>query len=102
MDNLRKSIEIIFVRNCPDKVLQNDQSLIKKSDGLITQDYFNAIGINHIKNYNSNEIDNLFLKLEQDWFFDPYKQGQKKKSIFNILTHFNKRTLEEINRQPFI
>lgn len=92
MDNLRKSIRLLFADFCPDKVLR-----IKDEEKYINQQSFLENGFHSFSNYSVDEIQNVFTKLETDWFL-----VNQKKSIFNILTHFNSKVLVEENLEPFV
>lgn len=95
MDNLRKSIRILFGDYCPDKVLK-----IKSEDKYINQQIFLENGFHSFSNYSLDEIQNVFIKLETDWLLTNDKIESK--SIFNILTHFNSKVLVEENLEPFV
>lgn len=102
MDNLRKSIEIIFSKNCPDTVLTEKEPPLYVRDEIFSIHEFRALGIQFMQNNNINEIENLLQKLNEDWFYDVYQERRSKSSIFNLFTHFNKQVLEEIDKQPFV
>ncbi|CAM4135919.1 hypothetical protein FLSI110296_15590 [Flavobacterium sinopsychrotolerans] len=95
MDNLRKSIRLLFADYCPDKVLR-----AKYEEDYIGQQSFLENGLHSFSNYSLDEIQNVFIKLETDWFL--VNDKVKKKSVFNILTHFNSKVVVEENLEPFI
>ncbi|WP_046755677.1 amidohydrolase family protein [Kordia jejudonensis] len=103
MDNLRKSIQVIFGEMCPDQLIQdlynsfsfqNEETIIKKP--------FLENGLQNFNNLSFDEIENLHKKLEEDWFFDVYENHKKRKSIYNLLLHFNKQVLKERNNKPLV
>lgn len=100
MDNLRNSLKIIFDR-CPvDFVLKKWHS----STGIVQDfpsDIFRQIGIGLNNGYTFNDLENLKNKLDEDWFKSVYENNSHK-SIFNLLIHFSKYTLTEINEEPVI
>ena len=103
MDNLRSSINVIFGNNSPDGVIcdyfdNHKKSIVEHFD----DELFSKIFLGFNKNYSFNEIQNIKQKLNDDWFKDVYQKNQVKKSIFHLLTHFNKQVLSEINQEPFI
>lgn len=94
MDNLRRSIKLLFSDYCCDYILANCE-----------HDYVNAtkfmeFGFSKFENYSLNEIENVYSKLDNDWFFDVI--NQKNKSLFQILNHFNCKVLTEDNLEPFV
>lgn len=95
MDNLRKSITLLFADYCPDKILS-----LKVENKYINQSNFLENGFHSFSNYSLDEINNVFFKLDNDWFLISDKDDSK--SVFNILTHFNSKVLVEENLEPFI
>lgn len=93
MDNLRKSIRLLFADYCSDKILE-----LKDEQKYINKQSFLESGFYSFSNYSLDEIQNVFAKLETDWFL----VNNKNKSVFNILTHFNSKVLVEENLEPFI
>lgn len=93
MDNLRASIKLLFGNLCPDQVLS------KKHDYITKQTFLENAFVT-FPNYSIDEIQNVFLKLESDWFFPLNKNLHK--NFFNILTHFNNQVLIEENLEPFV
>lgn len=103
MDNLTTSIKIIFGKCQPDIVLKN----YFKSQSLpfvnhFPDSIFHLSSLDEKKNYSWDELINIKNKLEEDWFEDVYKKTKNKKSIFNLLMHFNKQVLIEIENEPFV
>lgn len=101
MDNLRKSIEVIFNNTCPDLIIQ---SIYKNGlkDDIFSKTGFLEQGLSLFNTYSFDEIENLYKKLDSDWLLDVYQKEKSKKSIFNLLTHFNKQILKERNKEPFV
>ncbi|RED26349.1 adenosine/AMP deaminase-like protein [Flavobacterium cutihirudinis] len=95
MDNLRKSIRLLFVNYCSDKILN-----LKSEEDYITKQNFIENGLYSFSSYSLDEISNVFTKLESDWFLINDKKNNK--SVFNILTHFNSKILVEENLEPFV
>lgn len=93
MDNLRASIKLLFGNLCPDQVLS------KKRDYITTNTFLENAFVG-FSNYSIDEIQNVFLKLENDWFFPLNKKSNR--NFFNILTHFNNQVLIEENLEPFV
>lgn len=93
MDNLRASIKLLFGGLCPDLVLKRKSDYINKEQFLENAFY-------GFLNYSLDEIQNVYAKLDQDWFYDINKKGGK--IFFNILTHFNNQVLIEDNLEPFV
>lgn len=94
MDNIRKSIRLLFVDYCPDYILRTKNSL-----KYINKLTFLERGFRAFSNYSLDEISNVFQKLENDWFID-IENGSK--NYFNILNHFNSKILVEENQEPFV
>lgn len=92
MDNLRKSIHLLFADFCPDKVLN-----LKDEEKYINKQSFLENGFHSFSNYSLDEIQNVYTKLETDWFLFNHN-----KSIFNIFPHFNSKVLVEENLEPFV
>lgn len=95
MDNLRKSIRLLFTNYCSDKILK-----LKNEEQYISKQNFLENGFHSFSNYSLDEISNVFVKLENDWFL--INDKTKSKSVFNILTHFNSKILVEENLEPFV
>jgi adenosine deaminase len=94
MDNLRRSIRLLFVDYCPDFILQKE-----KSEKYINQQKFLENGYHTFSNYSLDEIQNVYTKLEEDWFLD---LDSKRSNYFNILNHFNDKLLIEKENEPFV
>ncbi|MGH1387139.1 hypothetical protein [Kordia sp.] len=103
MDNLRKSIQVIFGEICPDKLIQDlyDITSFKNKDIVAKKDFLEN-GLKYFHHLSFDEIENLHKKLEEDWFFDVYQNGKQEKSVYNLLLHFNKQVLKERNNKPFV
>lgn len=101
MDNLRKSIETIFKNICPDFIIQEMYSNNFRND-FISEKKFLELGLPLFSNYSFDEIENLYKKLDSDWLLDVYQGKNSNKSIFNLLTHFNKQVIIERDKEPFI
>lgn len=95
MDNLRKSIRLLFVDYCPDYILK-----IKASNNYINQQRFLENGFRTFSNYTIDEIQNVYTKLDTDWFFDIYNNSDK--NYFHILNHYTSKLLVEENNEPFV
>lgn len=95
MDNLRSSIRLLFNDFCPDFILKK-----KNSDEYLTLQKFIEVGFQTFSNYSIDEIQNVYKKLEEDWFRDI--QGMKVKNYFHVLNHFTSKTLVEENLEPFV
>lgn len=94
MDNLRRSIRLLFVDYCPDFILQT-----KDSEKCLNDQAFLEHGFYTFSNYSLDEINSVYHKLNTDWFIDPYN---KQKNYFNILNHFTSKLLIEKNNEPFV
>lgn len=95
MDNLRKSIRLLFADYCSDKILN-----IKEEEKYISEQAFLERGFFSFSSYSLDEISNVFTKLESDWFLINDKISNR--SIFNILVHFNSKVLIEENLEPYV
>lgn len=98
MDSLITSIEILFKNNQPQKKLSDYFRIIKLVN--INDNDFIKLGFGANENFSLDEINNLWSKLQEDWFFDT--DNNKTKSEFNLLQHFNKQVITEIDLQPFV
>lgn len=101
MDNLRKSIEIIFNHTSPDLIIKNMYDNSLKND-VLSKKRFLENGLSLFNNYSFDEVENLYHKLNTDWLLDVYQKERSKKSIFNLLTHFNKQVLKERDKEPYV
>ncbi|MGQ1944456.1 hypothetical protein [Ornithobacterium rhinotracheale] len=97
MDNLRRSIRLLFADYCPDYILQTKNAGEHKD--YINLQKFLENGYSSFSNYSLDEICNVFKKLKDDWFIDP---ETKKENYFHILNHFNSKVLSEQNNEPFV
>jgi len=95
MDNLRRAIRLLFVDYCPDNILKT-----QKADQYINQQKFLENGFRTFSNYSLDEIQNVYTKLDADWFLDIY--NNKDKNYFHILNHFTSKLLVEENNEPFV
>ncbi len=94
MDNLRRAIRLLFVDYNSDFVLEK-----KDPKDYINLQKFLENGFKTFSNYSLDEIQNVYYKLNTDWFLD---EKNKNKSFFNILTHFTSKLLVEENLEPFV
>jgi hypothetical protein len=103
MDNLRDSITSIFGLCSSDDILydyfnNHTKSIVENFE----DDLFIKLCVIAKTNYSLNEIQNIKQKLNEDWFIDLYQKSKSQKSIFNLLTHFNKQVLTEREKEPFV
>lgn len=103
MDNLRSSINIIFGNCSPDEIIcdyfdNHKHPTVEYFEDKLFEKMF--LGFNNY--YSFNEIQNIKQKLNDDWFIDVYKRNKTQKSIFHLLTHFNKQVLTENKKEPFV
>lgn len=95
MDNLRKSIRLFFTDYCSDFILSE-----KDSNDYINKYSFVEKGFKTFSNYTVDEIQNVYQKLDSDWFYDIHQE--KNKNYFHILNHFTSKVLVEQNLEPFV
>lgn len=95
MDNLRRAIKVFFRDYCSDYVLRG-----KEQDRYINRHVFLENAFYSFKNYSLDEIENVYDKLDTDWFYDIHSNGIK--SFFNLLSHFTSKVLVEENLEPFV
>ncbi|MFQ6600642.1 hypothetical protein [Flavobacterium sp. C3NV] len=95
MDNLRRSIRLFFTDYCSDFILKK-----KESNEYINLQKFMENGFKSFSNYSLDEIQNVFFKLENDWFKDIHLG--KEKNYFHILNHFTSKVLIEEDLEPFV
>lgn len=94
MDNLRRSIRLLFVDYCPDFILKE-----KDSEKYINIQTFLENGFRTFSNYSLDEIRNVYFKLDTDWFLD---DNNENKNHFHLLNHFTSKLLLEDNLEPFV
>ena len=95
MDNLRKSIRLLFADYCSDFILSE-----KDANDYIDEHNFLEKGFRTFSNYSVDEIKNVYKKLDSDWFYDVNKE--KSKNYFHIINHFTSKVLVEQNLEPFV
>ncbi|UPQ76746.1 hypothetical protein [Chryseobacterium nepalense] len=95
MDNLRKSIRLLFTDYCSDFIL-----LKIDSSHYINVNSFIEKGFRAFSNYSVDEIQNVYNKLDSDWFHDVHQE--KNKNYFHILNHFTSKVLIEHDLEPFV
>lgn len=100
MDNIRKSIEILFKKENPERILNDYFSLRKDSHSEgIEREYFKSIfSYENPLYYNEDEIDNVADIMESRWMAQD--ECNKENTIFNILLEFTGEVLREINGEP--
>jgi hypothetical protein len=94
MDNLRRAIRLLFVDYNADFVLKQ-----KDSEKYINLQTFLEIGFRTFSNYSLDEIQNVYYKLDTDWFLD---ENNENKNHFHILNHFTSKLLVEESLEPFV
>ncbi|MFY7846272.1 hypothetical protein [Chryseobacterium gambrini] len=95
MDNLRKSIRLLFADYCSDFILSK-----KIPDDYIDEHNFLEKGFRTFSSYSVDEIQNVYQKLDSDWFHDVHQE--KNKNYFHILNHFTSKVLVEQDLEPFV
>ncbi|TZF99337.1 hypothetical protein FW781_05260 (plasmid) [Chryseobacterium panacisoli] len=95
MDNLRKSIRLLFTDYCSDFILSK-----KDSEKYINVNNFIEKGFRTFSSYSIDEIKNIYQKLDSDWFYDVHQE--KNKNYFHILNHFTSKVLVEQDLEPFV
>ncbi|MDR4892655.1 MULTISPECIES: hypothetical protein [unclassified Chryseobacterium] len=95
MDNLRKAIRLLFTDYCSDFILS-----VKDQDKYINVNSFLEKGFRTFSSYSVDEIQNVYYKLESDWFHDVHQE--KNKNYFHILNHFTSKVLLEQDLEPFV
>jgi adenosine deaminase len=103
MDHLRNSIQLYFSELSLAELFDtetNSEELEEKR--IIFGNY--TYHLQQFDHQTNDELENLYDKLNDDWFCEPTKQYAKNKgkSIFYLLTHFNEQVLTEIETQPYI
>lgn len=91
MDNIRTSIEILFKKQNPEKIL--DKYYNSLNEDKLDRDLFTSTYSYEKPNfYNKDEIQNVYDILDSEW-----KKLEKTKidSIFNVLVNFTKDILKE-------
>ena len=87
---------------CPDLVLIKKPFDFRDNEDILRKEIFKQLGGHILKKSSVNDIENLYNKLREDWFYDVYQNQNNKPSFFNLLIHFNKQVLEENNKNPFV
>ncbi len=96
MNNIRKSIEIIFKKENPELIIQNHFKL--KKDYKFGKDIFQrTYSYENPLVYNKDEIENVHDLLESKWKKLEYV---KEDSEFNALVHFTREVLTEEEGEP--
>uniref|UniRef100_A0AAU6WLY8 Uncharacterized protein n=1 Tax=Chryseobacterium endophyticum TaxID=1854762 RepID=A0AAU6WLY8_9FLAO len=95
MDNLRKSIRLLFADYCSDFILSE-----KDLNDYINEQNFLERGFRTFSNYSLDEILNVYQKLDSDWFHDVHQE--KNKNYFHVLNHFTAKVLVEQDLEPFV
>lgn len=103
MDNLRKSLIILFQEQNPAKMLD---IYIKGNNGIgknkffslsEREDFISQFSQNHKNLYNKDEIKNICSILTDDWSRLSYS---KDKNIFNVVAKFSTNVLKEWHNHP--
>lgn len=95
MDNLRKSIRLLFTDYCSDFILSK-----KYPYKYINVNNFLEKGFRTFSNYSVDEIQNVYQKLDSDWFYSIHQNQDK--NYFHILNHFTSKVLVEKDLEPFV
>lgn len=95
MDNIRKTIEIIFKKQSPEKVLENLLKLSMSKE--ITKDTFTSIySYSNPSCYNKDEIESIWNIFNSEWKV----LGETKENLFNVLVNFTKNIIVESKNEP--
>lgn len=107
MRNLPASIKSFFLNLSPDDLLSAMKGL--NAEQLLSKADFTKLTYNdsEFTSHSPNEIKNVFYKLNEDWFIDPYisnnwQNGALNKNYFHLLNHFTQNVLIEENLEPFV
>lgn len=96
MDNIRKTIEILFKRQNPENIINN--FYYKNGKALLPPEFFSMYYINDFKRrYTKNEIENIYDILKNNWC---KVENVKNKTVFNLLVNLTKEILIEIDETP--
>ncbi|BDU50719.1 hypothetical protein [Haliovirga abyssi] len=96
MDNIRATIEILFKKQNPEKMLYKYYNSIKEKN--VDRDLFIATySYENPTKYNKDEIENVYSLLDSNW---KKLEGVKEDSIFNVLANFTKGILIENKGVP--
>lgn len=100
MDNIRKSIEILFKIQNPETILEKYFSPLNDlicSENIDRDNFHSFFSFQHKNLYNKDEVYNVVDLLEKNWNKYPIV---KKDSFFNVLAKFTQKVLVEHNGEP--
>lgn len=100
MNNIRKSLEILFKNQNPEELIDKffNPFISKRITEEIDSNVFQCLFSFQNKNlYNKNEIENITELIENNWSKNLYIE---KKDFFNILVSFSENILLEKNGEP--
>lgn len=103
MDNLRNIIKFYF----NGINIEESSSLNQIEIDRLTTDknsfFSNAKILKAFDNRTDDELENIYRKATEDWFFNPENNTEGiSKSPFYLLTHFNNQVLKEVEAEPFV
>ncbi|GAB3349783.1 hypothetical protein GCM10027566_06390 [Arachidicoccus ginsenosidivorans] len=94
MDNIRKTLKIIFGDYCPDLILKE-----KYTEFYLSFDHFIEYAFSNYMCYSLDEIRNIYKMMNDDWC---YNINSKQRNYFQILNNFTESILIEENNELYV
>lgn len=98
MNNLRATIELLFKKENPNKLLKKDK-LLKAEKGKDKSFFSSAYSYENPLYYNADEIENVHDLLETNWKKLEYVKND---TVFNVLANFTKHVLLDEKGEPIV
>lgn len=101
MEALRKTLELIFLKENPDKILSEGELptlFCRKEKVLASRDLFSPLTL--------DQIETIYRQLEDVWMREGSSKMmryiEKRSSIYNVLLNFSVETLSTIDSKPIV
>jgi len=110
MDNLRRAIELLFIRRNPVEIFETLTDPNPNPNGKVVEaDEFKSLYFSQwYTQYSGNQLDSIVGIINDSWSYnkilepdrDAYEQKGYKKNVFNILTHLTSPLLVSKGGEP--
>ena len=102
MENLRRTLEILFLRANPEDALESWYEMHHGSDSLeMSKETYADIAMVKDENFTRDEYDAMYKMAEDNWFYSHEIGVGKRHNVFYPILNFAKNVLKETNENIF-